>query len=93
MSQVCSASTTIGEVGCNGSTCAELFGDFLDCSDIDVVVTGEHIDRYDRGDTVDLHVLELLSQVVATLVHFVWVREEQCIGKRLACTCVCPSGP
>ena len=57
----------------------------MDGRDVDVVVTGEHIDGDNGGDAVDLHVLELLAEVVAALVHLFGVGLEQCLGQRFAC--------
>ena len=82
--QLGGTATSVGEVGRHGGTGAVFRSDLVDGGDVFVVVAGEHIDRDDRRAAVDLHVLELLAQVVATLVDLVGIGLEQILGERLA---------
>ena len=68
----------------HGGAGAVLLGDLVDGLDVDVVVAREHVDGDHGGDAVDLHVLELLAQVVAALVDLVRVLGEERLGERLA---------
>ena len=87
-------SNSVGEFGCPGaafgevhghrSAGVELLGNFLDGVDVAIMVPGEHVDGHNRSAAVDLHVLELLAEVVAALVDLVRVLFEERFRERLA---------
>ena len=75
---------TVGEVRAHRDAGASGLGDLADRVVLALVVGREAVDRHDRRDTVSLHVLDLLAQVLATRFDVGRVVSKELRWERLA---------